>query len=106
MTEVVGRSRTTSGAARWVVITLAVAAVVPLAIVVIARGLTPVSDWASIELFVRDVGTHATPLRGAWSRYGWNHPGPLLFFVLAVPYRLSGGDPAVLRAAAIAIAIG
>ena len=27
---------------------------------------------------------------GPYSRYGWNHPGPLLFYVLAVPYKLLG----------------
>ena len=27
---------------------------------------------------------------GPYSRYGWNHPGPLLFYVLAVPYKLMG----------------
>ncbi|MDZ7732639.1 MAG: hypothetical protein U5R31_05535 [Acidimicrobiia bacterium] len=49
----------------------------------------PVADWALIEFGVRDVGSE-TPLVGPFSRYGWNHPGPLLFWVLAVPYRLGG----------------
>jgi hypothetical protein len=103
----VGPSRaTTTSSARWAVAGFAVLAVVPLAVVVLVRGLTPVSDWASIELYVRDVGTRATPLWGAWSRYGWNHPGPLLFLLLAIPYRLSGGDPAILRSAAVTIAVG
>ena len=49
-------------------------------------------DWASIELRTRDVGTVHTPLVGPFSRYGWNHPGPLLFYVLALPYRIFGAQ--------------
>ena len=106
MIGAVGASRaTTTSAVRWAIVAVAALAIVPLAVVVVARGLTPVSDWASIELYVRDVGSRATPLWGAWSRYGWNHPGPLLFYVLALPYRLAGGDPAVLRATAVALAV-
>lgn len=39
-------------------------------------------DRALIELRTRDVGVH-TPLLGSYSRYGFNHPGPLWFYVLA-----------------------
>lgn len=49
----------------------------------------PSGDVALIELRVRDVGRQ-TPLLGSYGRYGFNHPGPLLFYVLAVPYRLLG----------------
>ena len=51
-------------------------------VVSIVRALTdrylPGSDWALIELQVRNVGTSLTPLVGAWSRFNWHHPGPLL----------------------------
>ncbi len=50
----------------------------------------PAGDWSVLELRTRDVGSSATPLVGPYSRFGWNHPGPLLFWVLAVPYRLLG----------------
>jgi hypothetical protein len=62
----------------------------------------PPADWALIELSVRDVGSH-TPLVGPFSRYGWNHPGPLLFWVLAVPYRLLGSSSTALLVGAGAI---
>lgn len=61
------------------------------------------SDWASIELRTRDVGTRFTPLVGPYSRYGWNHPGPLLFYVLAVPYRMFGSTASGLLIGALAI---
>jgi len=78
----------------------AVAAVVLLAICVapiIASGIDaagqhwqPAGDWSVLELRTRDVGSDSTPLVGPYSRYGWNHPGPLLFWVFSVPYRILG----------------
>lgn len=51
----------------------------------------PTADWAVFELRARDVWHHEV-LVGPYSRFGWNHPGPLLFYVLAVPYRLLGSS--------------
>src|SRR5437868_1919006 len=50
----------------------------------------PAGDWSVLELRTRDVGSTSTPLVGPYSRFGWNHPGPLMFWLLAVPYRLFG----------------
>lgn len=60
----------------------------------------PSTDWARIELSVRDVGTADTPLVGPYSRFGWEHPGPLLFYVLAIPYRMVPAEHALPFAAA------
>jgi hypothetical protein len=49
----------------------------------------PAGDVAGTELRTRDVGRHPVQL-GLFSRDGWNHPGPLSFYLLAVPYRLAG----------------
>ncbi len=49
-------------------------------------------DNAAIEMRVRDVGSSDTPVLGAYSRFGFLYPGPLLFWVLAVPYRLVGAS--------------
>jgi hypothetical protein len=49
----------------------------------------PGTDWALFELQTRDAWRHVLTV-GPYSRYGWNHPGPLLFYVLAIPYKLSG----------------
>ncbi len=44
-------------------------------------------------------GVH-TPLVGAWSRWGWAHPGPLLFWVLT-PFERLFGETGVLTGAAV-----
>lgn len=62
------------------------------------------NDQALIELRTRAVGTSHTPLVGPYSRFGWSHPGPALFFALAAPYRLlsSHGRGLLLGAALLA----
>src|SRR5204863_8532264 len=49
---------------------------------------------------IRDVGTSHTPLLGAWSRWGWAHPGPWLFWLLA-PFDKVFGDTGTLLGMAI-----
>jgi hypothetical protein len=56
----------------------------------VGRDWLPVQDLAVLDLRVRDVGTAQTPLVGPYSRYTWSHPGPALFWALAVPSRLAG----------------
>lgn len=71
----------------------------------IARGYEPVGDNALIELRARDVLTGDHPFLGTWSSASIssgidvNHPGPLLFDIVALPLRLFGG------AAGIAVAV-
>lgn len=60
----------------------------------------PSDDWALLELQVRAVGTADTPLVGAWSRFGWDHPGPWPLYLLAAFYRLVPGEHGLLFAAA------
>ena len=74
--------------------------IVVAVIVALRTDWTPVADWALIDVEVRGVGTAATPLIGAYSRFGWNHPGPGMWYLLAVPTRLLGGSPSALLAAA------
>jgi hypothetical protein len=61
------------------------------------------ADAAVIEVKVRDVGTSDTPLLGSYQRFGWNMPGPLLFYLLAVPYRLLGSGFSGLQVGALLI---
>lgn len=63
----------------------------------------PPSDFAILEAKVRDVGTSATPLVGPFSRFEFDHPGPLLYYLLAGPYRLLGSNPAGLLVGAVLI---
>jgi hypothetical protein len=76
---------------RWVLWAALVVPVLAAAVAGARAGWLPTSDWALIELRVRDVGSH-TPVLGPFSRFGWNHPGPLMFWVLALPYRLAGSS--------------
>jgi len=65
----------------------------------------PSGDWAVIALRTDDVGG-LTPLLGPYSRFGWNHPGPLAFWSLSIPYRLLGAQPhSILSAAALLNAV-
>lgn len=63
----------------------------------LAAGYEPVGDNALIELRARDVLTGDHPFLGTWSSASIssgihvNHPGPLLFELVAVPLRLVGG---------------
>lgn len=72
----------------------------PLVLLAVNAGKSdwiPGGDRAVIEMHVRDVGSH-TPLVGPYSRYGWNHPGPLSYWVLAIPYRVLGSTSSALLA--------
>ena len=58
-------------------------------------------DASLIELATMEAAS-GRRLLGAYSRYGWHHPGPAYFYLLAVPYRLLGPD-AGLQAGALLI---
>jgi hypothetical protein len=45
----------------------------------------------------------APPLVGPYSRHQWNHPGPLIFWLFGLPYRLLGRSPVVLQLVALAL---
>jgi hypothetical protein len=62
-------------------------------------------DTALVELRVRDVGGSDTPLVGSYQRFGFNQPGPLLFYALSVPYRLLGSRFAALEIGAMLVNI-
>lgn len=63
----------------------------------------PIGDYRTLQLRVSDVGGSETPLVGIYSRYQWNHPGPLLLYALAIPYRLSGSSDIGLLVGALLI---
>ena len=73
-----------------VVIVLVLAPVVAACISLLGRHWHAGGDQALEMLRIEDVGTRHTPLLGAWSRWGWAHPGPVLFYALAPFYRLFG----------------
>ena len=59
-------------------------------VVDVGNSYLPTADYAYTELLTRDVGHHQV-LTGLFSRQEWNHPGPALYYLLALPYRLTGG---------------
>jgi hypothetical protein len=61
-------------------------------------------DDAVTELIVRAVGMHAV-LVGPYSRFGWNHPGPIYFYLLAPFYWLFGADGRAIAAGAILLGL-
>jgi hypothetical protein len=50
----------------------------------------PAADTAVTETSVIDA-SHLTQTLGPYSRFGWSHPGPAWFYLLAPVYRLLGG---------------
>ena len=72
---------------------LTAVALLPVLIVVVTRTgrrYVPVGDIALIDLRVRDVWSRAIPLVGPYSRLGWNHPGPAMFWLIAPLSGLTG----------------
>ena len=63
---------------------------------------TPIRDQALMEMRVRDVGVHAVYL-GLYSRDGWSHVGPLVFYTLAIPYRIFGNSTAGMVVGALVV---
>src|ERR687893_706698 len=85
-------------------------AVVPLVVsaaaLLVGQGnYVAIGDLAGTELITRDVGRHLVKL-GPYSRDGWHHPGPALYYVLAVPYRLLGSTASALDAGALLVNAG
>lgn len=77
--------------------------VLPALVLAMSRRDTSVGDIALIELRTRDVLSAHPPLTGVYSRYGWSHPGPLMYYVYALPYRVLGSDADALRLAALLV---
>lgn len=65
----------------------------------------PVADRALIEIDTIHAA-HGDQLLGAYSQYGWYHPGPFLFYVLAPFYVAAGRTEYGLHLGALAINLG
>jgi len=62
------------------------------------------ADIAVTELYV-ELATRGDLLLGPYSRFGWHHPGPLFFYLVAPFYALGGHQAAAMYAVALAINI-
>jgi hypothetical protein len=89
----------------WVALALTLAPLVVSAVHLTVRygnQYNPGGDLAMTELWTRDVGRRRV-LIGPFSRDRWHHPGPALFYVLAVPYRLLGSRGTAMNVGALAV---
>jgi hypothetical protein len=93
---------------RWALPGAVALAVIPLVVSAVALAVQvggdyrPSSDDAWIELQIRDIG-HRAVLLGPYSRFGWFHPGPILYYLLWLPYRISGSTGVSLVVAALTL---
>lgn len=65
----------------------------------------PVQDQAVLDLRVRELLAGDLPALGAFSRYGWSHPGPVWFYVLA-PFRAVLGTDGLLVGSVVLFGAG
>lgn len=68
------------------------------------RSGTPVpdGDLAVLELYTLQA-TKGQQLTGPYSRFGWHHPGPIYFYLMAPLYQLTAHDPVSLQLSALTI---
>ena len=92
----------------WPMLALATSLVIAFsAIRGVRRGYEIIGDNALIELRGRDVLTSHHPFLGTWSSASVsagidvNHPGPLLFELVALPVRMFGGAAGIAMAVAV-----
>jgi hypothetical protein len=74
-------------------VALTLVALVPFIVAIGTRAghkYVPVGDFALMDLRVRDVWSSEIPLVGAYSRFGWNHPGPAAYYLLAPVSGITG----------------
>ena len=69
-----------------------------------AEPMFPLGDIAVIELYVRNA-VKGELLVGPYSRFGWHHPGPACFYLIAPFYAAGGRLTASLAAGAAAMAL-
>jgi hypothetical protein len=69
------------------------------------RHWQPATDLALLELSVEQA-LRGAQLLGPYSRFGWNHPGPLYFYLLAPLYALTGRWSASLSLSVLLVNVG
>lgn len=98
----------TTGASRsallWVIGGLGVAGLFLWCLLVIpgTREAFPTGDGAVIELYTL-LASRGWWEYGPYSRWGWHHPGPLVFYVLAAFYKASHSHSLAINAGSVAI---
>ena len=83
-----------------------IAIVIWLAALVRFRGWIATDDHAILQLRLERIQDGTIPLVGAFSRFGFHHPGPAREWIFGVLYALSGNRSAALPATALLLNIG
>lgn len=101
------RAKQNTGGRQLPSLAVGVALLVAVVFVALAglRPYVPLGDHALLELGVRRVLDGHPPEVGPFSRYGWFHPGPAIYYVLAPGYLLTGGASWSLPVATLVINI-
>ncbi|GAC1593234.1 MAG: hypothetical protein NVS3B21_14030 [Acidimicrobiales bacterium] len=105
--ELEGRRTSPTREQRWWAAGPVAVGVAPFVLLFVALvadrpSITSYGDRAVTSLAVRDL-LGGRQLLGAYSRYGWHHPGPVFFIPLAVAHTLVGGAPWALDAGMIGV---
>jgi hypothetical protein len=91
---------------QWWTVGLAALLIVPLVVSAVYLWFSvgddyfPSTDWAIFELRARDAFDHGVYV-GPYSRFGWNHPGPILFYLLGGAYKALGSKSISLHITAL-----
>ncbi len=83
-----------------------IAIVIWLAALVRFRGWIATDDHAILQLRLERIQDGTIPLVGAFSRFGFHHPGPAREWIFGALYALSGNRSAALPATALLLNIG
>lgn len=70
------------------------------ALVALRREYYPQADLAILEFKLHDL-TSSPPLVGAYSRFQWSHPGPLMYYALWPAYKVLGSSSSAMISATI-----
>lgn len=90
----IGETASGRGPMWWLAAGSAAFVMLPLLVAAMSRSghhWFPTGDFALMDLRVRSVFSSDIPLVGPYSRYGWNHPGPIYFYAVAPFSLLAGG---------------
>jgi hypothetical protein len=91
----------------WRLFALTLVAVPPAVLLVdlLRQPAAPIylsSDFGLIAMATREAA-RGVRLLGPWSRFGWNHPGPAYFYVLAPFYQAAGARALGLYAGVVVL---
>lgn len=94
----------------WIglIFTVLVPLVIPVGHIIMDAAKSPIiyheSDFAAIEINTISA-MHGRQLLGVYSRFAWNHPGPMFFYLMAPMYVLGGMNCTSLILACIIIVL-